>query len=84
MKLPWELNIRHSHPKLWLYKEMGELAEPAVTRGILTGREEDQRRARERTMFSKVTIFLGILSVAAFQECKYICTRVYQDCVYSG
>ena len=53
-----------------LYKEMGELAESAITRGILTGREEDQRRTRERTMFSKVTIFLGIISVAAFQQCE--------------
>ena len=70
MILPWELNIRHSHPKLQLYKEMGELAESAVTREILTGREDIQRRTRERTMFSKITIFLGIISVAAFQECK--------------
>ena len=84
VKLPWQLNIRHSHPKLQLYKEMGESAESAITRGIPTGREEVQRRTRERTMFSKVTIFLGIISVAAFQECKYLGTIVYQDCVHSG
>ena len=53
---------------------MGESAESVVTEGILTGREEAQRRTRERTMFSKVTIFLGIISVAAFQECKYLGT----------
>ena len=70
VKLPWQLNIRHSQSQLRLYKEMGELAEAAVTRGLTTGREEVQRRTRERTMFSKVTIFLGIISVAAFQECK--------------
>ena len=70
MILPWQLNIRHFHPKLQLYKEMGELAESVVTRVILTVREEVQRRTRERTMFSKVTIFLGIISVAVFQECK--------------
>ena len=84
IKSLWQLNIRHSHPQLWLYKELGELAQLAVTRGILTGREEVQRRTRERAMFSKVTIFLGIISVAAFQECKYLCTIVYQDCVHSG
>ena len=67
---PRQLNIRHSHPQLQLYKEMGELAESAVTGEILTGREEVQRRTRERTMFSKVTIFLGIISIATFQECK--------------
>ena len=84
VQLPWQTKIRHSHSQIWLYKEMGELAESVVTRGILTGREEVQRRTRGRTMFSKVTIFLGIISVAAFQECKQLCTIVYQDCVYSG
>ena len=70
VKSPRQLNIRQPHPQLWLYKEMGELAESVVTRGILTGREEDQRRTRKRTMFSKVTIFLGIISVVPFQECE--------------
>ena len=84
MILPWQLNTRHPHPKLQLYKEMRELAESVFTRGILTGREEVQRRTRERTMLLKVTIFLGIISVAAFQECKYLGTIVYQDCVHSG
>ena len=70
VNLPWQLNIRHSYPQLWLYKEMGELAVSAVTGGVLTGREDVQRRTRERTMFSKVIIFFGIISVAAFQECK--------------
>ena len=64
------INICYSHPLLWLYKEMCQFSESAVTRGILTGGEDVQRRTRERTMFSKVTIFLGIISVAAFQECK--------------
>ena len=70
VKLPRQLNKHHYYPQIQLYKGMGELAESAVTRGILSGREEVQRRTRERTMFSKVTIFLGIISVAAFQECK--------------
>ena len=70
---PWQCEITMATQQiiiLNLYKAMGELEESLITRGILTGRKEDQRRIRERTMFSKVTIFLGIISVAAFQECK--------------
>ena len=47
---PRQLNIRHPHPQLQLYKEMGELAESAVTGEILTGREEEKNKRKNNVL----------------------------------